>query len=182
MILIGITGPARAGKSTIARYLCEDNGFHEVSFAAPIKRMIANGFDLDIKDLESPEVKEATLPWLGRSPRYLLQTLGTDWARKMVNPDTWLILAARRIERAKAMGAPGVVVSDVRFNNEADFILARGGEIWRVWRQAATAVRAHESESGINHSYPVRGILNNAAFHDLYKRIDELLDVHGAGS
>jgi hypothetical protein len=180
VILIGTTGPAKAGKSTVARYLVE-HGFLEVSFAAAIKRGVSTMFDLDIQDLEQPEVKEATLPWLGKSPRYLLQTLGTEWGRKMVAPDVWLILAARRIERAKQAGHVGVIVSDVRFDNEADFILARGGELWRIWRQAATAVLAHESERGINDSYPVRGIMNNGSFADLYTRIDNLLAEHGAG-
>lgn len=180
MILIGITGPARAGKSTVARYLVE-HGFVEVSFAAPIKRAIATAFDIDIADLERADFKEAALPWLGKSPRYLLQTLGTEWGRKMVAPDLWLIIAARRIEKARAGGAVGVIVSDVRFDNEADFILARQGELWRIWREAAAAVRAHESERGINDSYPARGILNNGSFAELYTRVDALLAPLGAG-
>jgi len=180
MNLIGITGPARAGKSTVARYLTE-HGFIEVSFAAPIKRAIATAFDIDILDLERADFKEAVLPWLGKSPRFLLQTLGTEWGRKMVAADLWLIIAARRIEKARAGGAVGVIVSDVRFDNEADFILARGGHIWRIWRQAATAVRAHESERGIADSYPCRGIVNNGSFGDLYARIDALLEPLGAG-
>lgn len=180
MNLIGITGPAQAGKSTVARYLVE-HGFAEVSFAAPIKRAIATAFDLDIRDLERPDYKEADLPWLGKSPRFLLQTLGTEWGRKLVAPDLWLILAARRIEHARAFGHPGVIVSDVRFDNEADFILARGGTLWRIWRKSATAVRAHESEHGISDSYPVRGIMNNGTFAELYTRIDNLLKPMGAG-
>lgn len=180
MNLIGITGPAKAGKSTVARYLVEQ-GFIEVSFAAPIKRAISTAFDIDILDLEEPQFKEAPLPWLGKSPRYLLQTLGTEWGRKMVAPDVWLILAARRIEKARDLGHPGVIVSDVRFDNEADFILARGGQLWRIWRQAATAVRAHESEQGINEAYPSHGIINNGSFDDLYTRVDNLLAPLGAG-
>ena len=180
MILIGITGPARAGKSTVAHYLVE-HGFAEVSFAAPIKRAIATAFGIDIRDLELPDFKEANLPWLGRSPRYLLQTLGTEWGRKMVNSEVWMILAARQIERARELGHVGVIVSDVRFDNEADFILARGGLLWRIWRESAKAVRAHESERGIHDSYPVRGIMNNGTFAELYTRIDNLLAEHGAG-
>lgn len=180
MILIGITGPAQAGKSTVARYLVE-HGFLEVSFAAAIKRGVATMFDLDIQNLEQAAFKEANLPWLGKSPRYLLQTLGTEWGRKLIAPDVWLILAARRIERAKQAGQVGVIVSDVRFDNEADFILASGGQLWRIWRQAASAVLAHESEAGINASYPVRGILNNSSFDELYTRVDNLLAELGAG-
>ena len=39
-ILIGITGPARSGKDTVAGFLIEQ-GFHRVSFADPLKAGVA---------------------------------------------------------------------------------------------------------------------------------------------
>jgi hypothetical protein len=182
MQLIGLTGPAKSGKSTIARYLVDQYGFHEVSFAAPLKRMIAVGFDLHMHELENQATKEAPLPWLGKSPRYLLQTLGTDWGRKMVDERLWLMLAERRIARCQQLGALGCVLSDVRFDNEAQLLADRGALLWRLWRAKAIDVRHHASERGIAEHFKSQGIGNNGSFADLYKRVDELLTPLGAAT
>jgi hypothetical protein len=175
--LIGLHGAARSGKSTVARYLVEQYGFCEVSFAAPLYRGLAAMLGCEVADLQEGGAKEAPIPWLGRSPRYLLQTLGTEWGRKLVREDLWPTLAARAIERHREAGAIGCVISDVRFDNEAEFVLARQGELWGITRlRTAAAVRAHESERGISTNYPSRGIINAEGFANLYQRVDQLLE------
>ena len=185
MHLIGLHGPARAGKSTVARYLVEQYGFAEVSFAAPMYRGLATMLGIDVGDLQSEALKDQPIAWLGNStthepvtPRYLLQTLGTEWGRDMVRKDLWLILLKRAIDRVSAMRPiAGVVVSDVRRDEEAELVLARGGELWGVRRmEIATAVRAHETEKPISTNYPSRGIVNAAGFPALHSRVDQLLD------
>jgi hypothetical protein len=42
-----------------------------------------------------------------------------------------------------------VVIADVRFPNEAEWIRAQGGEVWRIVREPATQAAAHASEQGI---------------------------------
>lgn len=82
MILIGIAGPAQAGKSTLAgefRRLVESRGqkYAEKPFAGPLKRMLAS-IGVDVSDL-SKNAPEAFLS--GRiTPRVMMQTLGTEWA------------------------------------------------------------------------------------------------------
>jgi hypothetical protein len=177
MHLLGLHGPANAGKSTVAQYLVEQYGFAEVSFAAPLYRGVATMLGIDIGELLDRAKKEAAIAWLGASPRYLLQTLGTEWGRKLVREDLWLVLAARAIDKHRALGRPGVAVSDVRFDNEAEFILARGGELWGIQRPSRpTLVRAHASEAGISTNYPSRGLINAAGFPALHARVDTLLD------
>lgn len=177
MHLIGLHGPAFAGKSTVAQYLVEQYGFAEVSFAAPLYRGVATMLGIDVGELHDRAKKENPIAWLGRSPRYLLQTLGTEWGRRLVREDLWLVLAARAIDKLRAMGRPGVAVSDVRLDIEAEFILARGGELWGVQRLTRpVAVRAHETEVGISSNYPSRGLINAAGFPALHARVDQLLD------
>jgi hypothetical protein len=181
VIIIGIHGKKRSGKSTVTRYLVEQYGFGEVSFAAPMKRALATMLAIDIQDLERDDLKEAVLPWLGRSPRYLMQTLGTQWGRELVNDRIWITLAERAMYRHRRLGMAGVVFSDVRFDNEAEAVLGWGGQVWTITRPTmAAAADNHASERGISTNLPSRGIVNCKGFPDLYKRVDALMDELGA--
>jgi dephospho-CoA kinase len=84
MILIGITGRARCGKDTAADYLSANIGFKKYSFAKPIKDAVKDMFGLT-EDHVNGYLKEVVLPDICHSPRFLMQTLGTEWGRKIVN-------------------------------------------------------------------------------------------------
>ena len=96
-VLIGIAGLARSGKDTIAGYLRDDYRFSSLSFAAPIKRALSAMLGLSPRQLEGDE-KDVVLPWLGVSPRELMQELGTGWGREIIRPDIWLIVCGRYLD------------------------------------------------------------------------------------
>lgn len=163
MKLIGITGRAGAGKDTVGRILCDYVCFVRISFADPIRAMIQSlGIDCTNRD-----TKEKPVPWIGRSPRYLMQTLGTEWGRNLVDPEIWIKAAARRID---TMGAD-IVVTDVRFDNEAKMIQDRGGLIWQVIRPGIRRVEAHRSEAGISTEHIDRVISNNGSVETLIETV-----------
>lgn len=86
------------------------------------------------------------MPALGFSWRQAAQTLGTEWGRAL-NPDLWVLL----MERALTALAPDarVVISDVRFENEAEMIHRLGGSLVHlVGRRADLGdAAAHASEA-----------------------------------
>jgi hypothetical protein len=69
----------------------------------------------------------------GLTPRYALQTLGTEWGRAL-RDDVWVQYG---IHRAQNLGADFAVISDCRFPNEAALIREAGGEVWRIFRPGA---------------------------------------------
>ena len=141
-MLIGLTGPAGSGKSTVARILYKRAGFIGIAFADPVKDMLA--VICSPKYLNSD--KSTPIEWIGKSGRDLMQTLGTEWGRKLVNVDLWVKIAESRLD---AIGDDrDVVVSDVRFENEAAMIRRRGGFILHLTRNGF-GLSGHESESGI---------------------------------
>lgn len=144
--LIGVTGRAGVGKDTLADYLCIFEGFERYSLASPLKAAIEAAFSLP-PSIWDRDRKEEVIPWIGKSPRQLAQTLGTEWGRNLVAPDIWLRCLGRVIDTLPPE-APGLVVPDVRFENEARYILDRGGVIVRVVRDVP-AVADHPSEAGI---------------------------------
>src|SRR5690606_32540033 len=85
--IIGLAGPAGSGKSTVAAILRSRHAYCELPFAKRIKDALANL--LEIAPFELERHKEEPLPWLGVSPRYMMQTLGTEWGRTMIHPDIW---------------------------------------------------------------------------------------------
>jgi len=163
-MLIGVTGKAGSGKDTFAGYFIT-RGWHRLAFADPIKRMIEAGLGISPDVWENRESKERIIPWLGKSPRFLAQTLGTDWAREMVHPDIWLLVAEREL-----MSRTKTIVTDVRFNNEAKLIHHYGGIVVRVERPAAVAAdnSGHSSESGVSDDYIDHVVVNDGTIKDLH--------------
>lgn len=174
MRLIGIAGKARSGKDTVAAMLAA-RGFERYAFAQPLKQGVRAMFGLAEAHTDG-EWKEDVLPWLGRSPRYLMQTLGTEWGRQLVAEDVWLRLADQRWKNCQLGMARGLVISDVRFDNEAEWVRDLGGEVWHIMRHRAEAVQAHASEAGVFYD-PCRDqlISNDGSLSDLERAVGALL-------
>lgn len=150
--LIGLTGPARCGKDTVASTFLNELGYQRLSFAGPIRNFVAEILGIDREGLET--FKEQTIPGLGAAPelapisaRYMMQTAGTQWGRDMIDPNLWVWSAHRRW---KAAGCPRAIVTDVRFENEAAFI-RKYGRLVHVHRpgQERIAESSHASEAGV---------------------------------
>lgn len=174
-ILIGLTGRARSGKSTAAEHLVGTYLLEHYAFADPLRDGLMAIFNLDPTDFEGHR-KEQPLAWLDRSPRQLMQSLGTDWARNTVHPDVWVKLAEQNLDyMTKALGAVlGFVVSDVRFENEADLIRRRGGTIIHIFRADAKAVNPHVSESGVAGNKDDLVMFNNGTVEEFLRSLDEV--------
>lgn len=150
-LLIGLHGPARSGKDTAAHYLAAHYQFLLYAFALPLKTALQLMFNLTNEQMEGA-LKEQPLEWLGKSPRELMQTLGTEWGRNQVNPRLWLLLAEQHLANMADMSQDwcnGFVISDVRFENEAQWVRERGGVVVHLRRPDAATVNPHVSESGI---------------------------------
>lgn len=164
--LIGVTGRAGVGKDTLADYLCTVEGFERYSLSSPLKAAIEVAFSLP-PSIWDRDRKEEVIPWIGKSPRQLAQTLGTEWGRNLVAPDIWLRCLGQVLD-ALPSDTPGLVVPDVRFENEARYILERGGVIVRVVRDVP-AVSAHPSEAGIPDELVNLEIVNDSGIDEFVR-------------
>lgn len=171
--LIGIAGRARSGKDTVANFIIAAIGGYRYSFADPIRAMLAP-LGVDMSDPYWQARKEDIIPALGVSPRRMMQTLGTEWGRNLISPDLWLVLAHQRLLR----NGPGMVISDVRFENEAAWIRKHGGRIIHVIRPEAKAVEAHASEDGIEMLDTDVQLFNSGTLEELQLSVRELLRVY----
>jgi len=153
--IIGVTGKARSGKNTIAELILATVGGYHYAFADPIRAMMA-AIDIDMADPYWQARKEERILMLGRSPRQMMQTLGTEWGRGCVHPNVWVILAAGKYNAA----GRGMVISDVRFENEAEWLRSAGGLLIHVQRSNLPKINAHASENGVAFA-PGDAVINN---------------------
>lgn len=154
--LIGLIGNAGAGKSTVGEILERDYAFSKIRFAGPIKSMIrALLFEAGIEHGRISEMLDGRLKetgcdeLAGKSPRYAMQTLGTEWGRDFLSQNFWVDLTMHAVGNLQAM-SKSVVVDDVRFPNEVNAIKDAGGRVFRVMRNHDPIPHAgHKSEGQI---------------------------------
>lgn len=152
-MIIGLHGKAKSGKSTVANRLF-DHGFDEMTFAYPLKELVANLFDMTWDQVCDEELKEKIDLRYGMSPRRILQHLGTDVFREMY-PNVWIDHLIRRKNKIERQ-APGtrLVVSDVRFKNEKEAIEKEGGYVWKIVRRenpgSSSGFQGHPSECDLD--------------------------------
>jgi hypothetical protein len=144
-MIVGLSGYAGAGKSTAATELVA-MGYQRRKFAAPLKNMmrallLAQGADAAERErMIEGDLKEVPTVYLnGQTPRYAMQTLGTDWGRALISESLWADAAVRDV-------TGHAVFDDVRFDNEAEAIRSRGGVIIEIRRPGVGPVNNHVSE------------------------------------
>src|SRR5271166_5111492 len=140
--VIGVAGRAKVGKDTVGRFIIGAGaGRYTYALAEPIRNMLFAGFGVDLRSPYWASRKEEPIPAFGKSPREMLQTLGTEWGRTHIGEGVWILLAQ---EKLLNMGG-GMVITDIRFPNEAAWVRRMGGTVVHVLRDVP-AVHAHSSE------------------------------------
>lgn len=178
-LLVGLVGRAGAGKSTVAHHLVEEHAFTHIALANPIVEMIGalfEGAEVPSCWLTERGLKEVPTP-LGFSYRRLAQTLGTEWGRGLAE-DFWLRIAAIKLATARRMGE-SVVISDVRFPNEAAWIVQHGGFLLRVLREpqpGEAAAAEHASEAHWQKLPVTHELHNHTSKGTLFAQVDAWLD------
>ncbi|AFU88022.1 putative dNMP kinase [Caulobacter phage CcrColossus] len=140
--IIAFTGLRGHGKDTAARALVRDYGYVQVNFADPLRKVCNLVYGVTFDEMLDPVLKEKALDrWPYKSPRELLQQIGTDMFRAYID-DTWVqawknevtaILEGRKVNGFGGVReAAGVVCSDCRFLNEAAMIASLGGTLIKI--------------------------------------------------
>lgn len=184
--LVGMMGKKRSGKNTYADRLSDAHGFAQVAFATPLRRMalaidpyVYPGTRLSglVRSLGWEEAKDHG------EVRRLLQVIGTDAGRNVLGADVWVSLATAEVAKLRAAGRP-VVITDVRFPNEAKAIRDAGGLLVRVTRPAPLGTREvydeHPSETALDGFPADCDIQNSGTIEQLHAAAD-IMAQHLAG-
>ena len=172
--VVAFTGVAGSGKSTATRYLVERHGYTLVKFAGPLKDA-CRAMGLSERHIEGDLKEEPCDILCGKTPRYLMQVLGTELGRNLIGDDFWIRLWRARVEQVFA-DAGRVVCDDCRFPNEAQAIRRLGGDIFKIEGRGGIAGE-HASERGCGDQDLV--IDNDGEVALLHKRVEEALKRYG---
>jgi dephospho-CoA kinase len=175
---IAITAKLRAGKDTAAHHLHIKYGFDKVAFGDALKRNVNEAF-----------------PWVygPNKPRALLQQYGQ--LMREIDPQIWVKHVERKvigtIDFRVNTGAEriGIVISDLRQQNEYDWCRANGFTIIRVacpFDTRLARARAagddfvesdllHSTEQYVDTFEPHYEIENNGTVDELKSKVDAIL-------
>jgi Deoxynucleotide monophosphate kinase len=176
--LIGVHGPLESGKDTVAQVVVEmfPNLYRQYAFAWPIKKACQIIFGFTEDDMNDRVMKERVHPFWGVTPRKTMQLLGTEYGRNMIREDIWVLRAQSEIQKNAEQGF-GTIISDVRFDNEAQVIRSRNGVIIHITRpELDTSVDKyqHASEGGIQKLDDDFLINNNGSLLEFRQKIIDL--------
>lgn len=134
-LYIGFVGKKRSGKDTAASAMesyIKDKSLCAVStcsFAESLKELVADAFGIDVDIIEFAKTTEVG--------RFILQTVGVEWRRRH-GDNVWIDRLNKKfhswIDLINSRQIVVVIVSDVRFENEAWWIKDHGGMLIRMLR------------------------------------------------
>jgi hypothetical protein len=179
---IGLLGNAGSGKDTLADYLVNDKEYIKYNFADPIKEISKIIFNLSDEQLYCS--KDIIDERWGLSPRIIFQRIGTEFGQykiydlfpelkdKIAYRGLWLKLFEVFLEANKDKN---IVIADVRFKHEVDFLKKHNFNIIKINREN-NKNDSHISEKEINLIKNVDyEINNNSTKEDLFTHYNDFI-------
>lgn len=181
-MLIGLNGRKRAGKDTVysrvAHIMADVMPVERASFADLLYRSAAASLDVTVAQLQEWKSKptyrvqvafdDGARRWTysDHSIREYLQRYGTEAHREVFGDDFW-------VEQVSLAHADRIVlVTDVRFPNEAEAVRRAGGVVVEVIGPMGRATPdTHASEAPLP-DYLVDGVIYNTERNDSFVKLD----------
>jgi len=129
-LIIGISGKIGTGKDTVAREIIKafpEYNFRKVSFGYNVKKIVSILTGIDMRTILSRKIKNEFLSEWGYTVGEMFQIIGTDSIRDNLTENAWIYSLFNNIKDGE-----NIIITDVRFKNEAYSILNRGGYLIRL--------------------------------------------------
>ena len=184
--VIGLIGLAQAGKSTAAVYLSDRHYYHRLRFADTLKNMLY-AFGLSTDEVDGNKKMEPSEKLCGKTPRWAMQTLGTEWGRHLIGEEVWVNALIRQLLYLTGdkigQKVNKFVIDDVRFQNEVNalnMLKYRSDKpffvkIIRIERDVSKREDNHISENALKDYGPDWAIKNDGTLNDFYDQLDILI-------
>jgi len=143
MIILGIAGKKQSGKDTFADYIIQNaRGLvAKMHLSDPLKDEVAQLLSISRQRIDNEKAYF----------RPLLQWYGTEWKRGQFGNDYWI---KKLEEKVLLSNAHIIIIPDIRFANEVDWVRHMGGTVIKMERLGAVDNDPHVSENQINSFVP----------------------------
>jgi len=181
-MILGLSGKKQAGKSIVAKQLVEKHGFTEIIYAEPLKELIGKQLlGLTHGQLYGDAEKDLKDPLWKRTPRQLIQLIGTECFRAIVDADFWVKIAFKKIDKLHKQGVKDFVITDCRFPNEIEAVeYFEHGHTVRIIRNnyGFPNFDFHPSEIALDHwKFDYTIIAESGDIAGLQLRIDQIVEI-----
>ena len=188
-ILIGCTREQLENESFKSKELGKEWWYWYMELDGGYSPIILDYLTTTKKQLKNYEGLELIKP----TPRFLLQSIGTNLFRNQLHPEIWVnalmseyqpsqLLVAKI--RRKGFGIspqkleeslPNWIITDMRFLNEMEAVKSRKGITIRVNRNLEESKNQHESETELDSAEFDYVIDNNGTIEELIEKVREIL-------
>lgn len=177
-MIVGLSGEKESGKDTVAAYLVKKYEFERKAFADPLKKSVATLFNIPFKDVDTLKNDRKAKVTLSTYPGYsvelsfrgFLQRFGTESHRGVFGEDFWL---NHTLPVEGYYPGRNIVITDVRFANEAERVRQLGGSVIRIYRSMVLTGDPHPSEQ---FAFEVDHIIyNNGTLDQLWPKVEDML-------
>jgi len=161
-MFIGISGKKKSGKDTVADIISTIlPNCIKYSFATELKKEVSRATGFSVKYID--EHKD--------NFRLVLQGWGTDFRRGIYGDTYWI----KKMEEAcEQFGMyENILIPDVRFENEYDWIKSKNGIVIRVDRHMDFS-DSHISETALDNYKFDHHIINDGTLEDLVVMVEQL--------
>lgn len=184
-LIIGLSGYSRSGKNEAAEALVQ-YGWKQAAFADKLREFLLAVDPVIPGPYGTGNLRLSVLirdvGWEYAKDHYpevraLLQRTGTEAGRRLLGPNVWVDALFRELE-----DAPAVVITDVRFPNEARAVAERGGVVIRIERPGVGPARdkvgrVHESETALDDWSYDHVLYNDGSVRDLHLKLYGVADL-----
>jgi len=189
LMILGLNGLKGSGKDTVAAYLIKEYGFERRAFADPVKKSLAGLFGVPYHKIDvyknDPGIwVELTnggnerLMNLPLTFREFIQRFATEAHRDVFGQDFWLDYT---MPKNAFYSGRKIVVTDVRFSNEAKRVHDCGGSVIRIDRPDVDVGDTHISEAPLDPKLVDFILHNDRGLDELYLLTESMLSFVGGG-
>lgn len=181
-MIIGILGKARSGKDTFAEMLAKElfnltrQRYVLMAFAHELKIKVQKDFDMSYEQLWGEDKEKPDLRYAKRlkgfssnpidywSPREILQSYGEFY--RSIDYNFWVNHLFEIIDDKEYKN---VIITDVRYTNEADIVMDKGGNLIKMIRDTDNNIHGqnHISEIELDNCNTGLVIKNDKTLKDL---------------
>lgn len=193
--LIGLHGKPRVGKDTVASYLIRKYNLLRYGPSVPLKDTCAAMFDVPREYFDDDNMKDTVDPFWGITYRQMAQKVGKESSRDVFGDDIWLRHVEKKWKKIQEIKQHiesgghhyvahfpdrdwshynGIILADVRYENEVHWIKEHGGVVFFILRDDApqSSDTGHVVDRGLPLALADITIYNNGTIDELYAQVE----------